>query len=302
MRITNIKIVVSLLLIFSCLAGCKTDNPDVLITESGLKCELHKFNDEVKCENGDVIKFHLIVQDHKDSILSSTTNGAGAQTMEIEPSIFNGDIMEGIRLMGVGDSVSFYVPVDSIFRGVVTLPKHVKPGTNWRYTVEITEHKTRAEIKEESKRLAIEHAARIRNDLSIKSEQISIDQEIILDHLTKENINAELQPEGYFRTIIKESNGKIAEPGDKVKVHYTGKLLDGTKFDSSYDRGRPYEITLGVGEVIYGWDLAIADLAVGTEATIFLPSNFGYGEQGAAGGRIPPNSVLVFDVEVVEVN
>ncbi|MBG66048.1 MAG: peptidylprolyl isomerase, partial [Flavobacteriales bacterium] len=94
----------------------------------------------------------------------------------------------------------------------------------------------------------------------------------------------------YF--MIKEGNGAQAEAGKTVSVHYTGKLADGSKFDSSHDRGQPIEFPLGQGRVIPGWDEGIALLKVGGKATFIIPPNLAYGERGA-GGVIPPNATLI---------
>ena len=102
----------------------------------------------------------------------------------------------------------------------------------------------------------------------------------------------------YF--IIKEGDGAQAEAGKTVSVHYTGKLIDGTKFDSSLDRGQPIDFPLGQGRVIPGWDEGIALLKVGGKATLIIPPHLAYGERGA-GGIIPPNATLIFDVELVDV-
>lgn len=98
---------------------------------------------------------------------------------------------------------------------------------------------------------------------------------------------------------VKEGNGKKPKPGSKVKVHYTGKLIDGKKFDSSYDRNQPIEITVGVGQVIPGWDEGIQLMDEGSKYVLFIPYNLGYGEQPV--GDIPPGSTLVFEVELLEV-
>ena len=94
--------------------------------------------------------------------------------------------------------------------------------------------------------------------------------------------------------------GAQAEAGKTVKVHYTGRLLDGTKFDSSLDRNDPIEFVLGKGMVIPGWDEGIALLKVGGKALLVIPSNLAYGSRGA-GGVIPPFAPLTFEVELVSV-
>ncbi len=96
----------------------------------------------------------------------------------------------------------------------------------------------------------------------------------------------------------KRGTGKQAESGKTVSVHYEGKLLDGKVFDSSFERGTPIEFQLGVGQVIKGWDEGIALMKVGGEAMLTIPPELGYGERGA-GGLIPPNATLIFDVELV---
>lgn len=103
---------------------------------------------------------------------------------------------------------------------------------------------------------------------------------------------------GLEYTITSKGNGKKPENGDKVKVHYTGKLLNDTVFDSSVQRGQPFEFKLGAGQVIKGWDEAFLLLQVGDKATIKLPPEIAYGAN--AQGKIPANSTLIFDVELLD--
>jgi len=100
---------------------------------------------------------------------------------------------------------------------------------------------------------------------------------------------------------IKEGTGAEAVNGKQVSVHYTGTLTDGKKFDSSVDRGQPFKFVLGAGQVIRGWDLGVAGMKVGGKRKLTIPPELGYGERGA-GGVIPPNATLLFEVELLEVN
>lgn len=99
---------------------------------------------------------------------------------------------------------------------------------------------------------------------------------------------------------IKVGTGTEAVAGKTITVHYTGTLTDGTKFDSSVDRGEPFSFNLGAGEVIEGWDKGVAGMKIGGKRKLTIPPDLAYGERGA-GASIPPNSTLVFEVELLEV-
>ncbi len=117
---------------------------------------------------------------------------------------------------------------------------------------------------------------------------------------TKEVVDFEKTNSGLYYQITHKGNGKKAEAGQKVAVHYTGMLLDKTVFDSSYRRKEPLQFTVGVGQVISGWDEGILLLHEGDKARLVIPSELAYGSRGA-GGVIPPNAPLIFDVELVSV-
>ncbi|MCS6969089.1 MAG: FKBP-type peptidyl-prolyl cis-trans isomerase [Cytophagales bacterium] len=143
----------------------------------------------------------------------------------------------------------------------------------------------------------------IANDKNLK---ISAVEMLFIQQALQEWAKAErrlgfvFQPSGLGIRILKEGQGEFPANGKNVRVHYTGYLEDGTKFDSSVDRNQPFSFTLGTGQVIKGWDEGIAKLKVGTKAILLIPPDLGYGPYGA-GGVIPPNATLFFEVEVLGV-
>jgi len=107
-------------------------------------------------------------------------------------------------------------------------------------------------------------------------------------------------PSGLQYEDTVEGTGPSPAAGQTVKVHYTGTLTDGTKFDSSRDRGQPFSFQIGVGQVIKGWDEGVLSMKVGGRRKLTIPADLGYGARGA-GGVIPPNATLIFDVELLGV-
>lgn len=104
------------------------------------------------------------------------------------------------------------------------------------------------------------------------------------------------------KEILKEGSGeRQVEKGNSVTVHYTGTFEDGTKFDSSVDRNEPFTFMVGIGQVIQGWDQGLVGMKVGEKAKLTIPPEMGYGAQGIP-GAIPPNSTLIFEIELISVS
>ena len=129
--------------------------------------------------------------------------------------------------------------------------------------------------------------------------QLEADIAIIDEYLEENNIDAKKSNSGLRYVIHDQGLGSTPQNGNIVKVHYVGTLLDGTQFDSSYDRGEPFQYTHGVGQVIRGWDEGLKYISETGKITLYVPSVLAYGASGA--GDIGPNENLIFDVELLSV-
>jgi peptidyl-prolyl cis-trans isomerase A (cyclophilin A) len=130
-----------------------------------------------------------------------------------------------------------------------------------------------------------------------KEERLAREQEAQEKHLAALSEGFESTPSGLRLKIVEKGDGNKASKGDRVSVHYKGALMDGTVFDSSFERNQPIEFLLGEGQVIPGWDEGIQLLRVGDKARMIIPPDLAYGSRGA-GGVIPPNAALIFDVSL----
>ena len=134
-----------------------------------------------------------------------------------------------------------------------------------------------------------------------KNKEIEKDKikKLELDKIISITKGMEKTKSGLFHLIENKGNNDFPSIGSTVSVHYTGKLVDGTIFDSSYQRNNPISFVLGKGQVIKGWDEGLLKMAKGGSGKFVIPSNLAYGENGA-GGIIPPNSTLIFDLELID--
>lgn len=249
---------------------------------------------------GDYLKLNLSYYMHrggkKDSLIFTSQNlpDKVVQVGVVKP-IYKGDLMEGMFFMAEGDSAQFIVPADSFLlksAGSRGLPEGIRKDDKFLFCVKMIELTPKAVIEEKRKQ---ENAKK-----DAEMSQKSFDEKVKRDeYLKANNITQPANPSGLIVLVSQEGAGAKPTAGQKVTVHYTGYLLDGTKFDSSVDRGQPFSFTIGRGQVIQGWDEGIALLSPGAKAKLIIPSSIGYGSRNM--GTIPPYSTLIFDVELLKV-
>ena len=281
-------------------------------TPSGLRYYLAYDAPGNPAGDGDVVFFrNWIFKTEKgkpDSLVHQADDGG----VLISPEFKKGSIEEGLRTLSNGDSVMYLMNVDSFFTyNHMEVPPFLKKNQDLRFVFKVLRVASKEEValemnerelsmNREKLKQAEQYKAELLADPSVKA-QLAKDEILLQEYLKKNNIIAERTPNGVYYQILKKGNGVLNVVGEKVNVYYTGKFLDGAVFDTNpVGSGRPpFSFVLGGMEVIMGWDEGLAFLRKGDKAVLYIPSVLAYGEDGA-GQVIPPNTCLIFEVEIVE--
>ena len=276
------------LLLFAVMTSCKekTPFPGYQPTGTGLYYKEIVKNEGELLKNGDVVKINLAYY-LNDSLLLTTDSFPEPAYDMVRESFFQGDLYEGFRMMHVGDSMSFMINADSVYNKqfhAPIIPDFVKPDVFLRWEVGVEKAMTEQEYQQMKM-----------DELAAKQQQ---SKDVFAAFLAENGIDAQPTESGLIYVRTKPGKGKNPQTNQMVKVHYTGKLLDGTVFDSSVERGEPIEFELGMGRVIPGWDEGIALMKKGEKGILYIPSELGYGPRDM--GVIPPFSNLIFEVELVD--
>jgi FKBP-type peptidyl-prolyl cis-trans isomerase FkpA len=276
-------------------------------TPGGVKYTVIKSGDGVEPQYGQFMVLNMTLKDSKDSVWFNSKDTGNPVVMPVpDASMFNNEGEYGVfKAMTKGDSVTFKMPANIVFlktRGR-PVPKNVDPLSLFQFNVGLIDvwsqeqaNQFKDRVMEERERL------RAKNDL-----------EAISNYLAEKNIeNAVNDSSGIIYVVKKEGKGEKAKPGQTAYIHYTGYLLDGTIFDTSLasvakannfnngGRNEPYAVVVNTGGVIRGWDEMIMLMNKGMQVTVYVPSALGYGSQ-SPGGPIPPNAIMIFDMELVDI-
>ena len=272
--------------------GCES-TPEFTALDSGLMFrKIEDAKDTTRAKAGQIMNVVMTHVLDGDSVLYESGDETGYY---VNPQTgLPPNLQEAFLQCGVGDSVQIKMSYAE-YASLTGMPMTENDSTSevvWNLKVR--------EIEEES--VVVER---------ITSEQLSAEKEVISEYLVNNNLEAEETEEGISIVTSREGNGDYPQQGDVVQVNYTLRLLDGTVIDTSYEdvaqendvfnpqrNYAPFEITVGGGGVIEGWQIGIPKIDKGGKATLFIPSIYGYGAR--SGGPIPANSILMFDVEVVD--
>ena len=239
----------------------------------------------------DHIEMHIHVH-VEDSIIfdSRQMNNSLPVPFQITEPKFQGDPVEGFMLMRAGDSAIFKIPVALMKKSGNQLLPYMKEGKEVTYNVCLVSVLTDKQQKKDQ-------AAKTKK-------QRKIDKKLLTEYFTKLHINAEHTKSGIYYVMTKPGEGETAAAKQHVTVNYTGKLLNGKVFDSNTDpmfkHKEPYTFELGTGKVIKGWDEGLQLFGKGGKGTLYIPSDLAYGSQDRS-PQIPANSILVFDVELLDI-
>ena len=295
--------VLAVALLASCNETSEKSNQEFQTSETGLKYKIFPADraegDSARTARpNEVMSIHLQYDNGADSVLYSSFKQNMPIPIPVMPSTFNGSLEDGLMMMSPGDSAVFLINADSLFAKTFRqpLPPFIQPGSMLTFNVKMLAIMSQEEAQAEQARMFEQQQ---RDMMAHAEEQSKEDEALIKNYIAEKGLDAKRTESGLYYVITEKGKGPSPKNNQVVTVHYTGTTLNGTKFDSSVDRGQPFEFPLGQGRVIQGWDEGIALLNKGAKATFIIPSPLAYGQQSPS-PDVPANSILRFDVELID--
>lgn len=269
------------------LSSCKKDGYSV--TETGLRYHIYDSKKQESAKLGDILKMHLIYKNSKDSILYDSKILGDSFLIELTKPSFKGGLEEGFAMMGEGDSASFLVSADSVFDKLFhqTLPSYIQIGDILRFDVRLNKIMSREEMN-----------AFLKQKANLNS-NIKTENDLIHDYLTSNKLEVSPIKDGVYYIPFVAGKGNQPKSGDEVTIKYLARSLNGIAYDASDKNGGPIKIILGKGGYLPSFIDAILAMKKGGVSRVVLSSQNAYGAAGF--GPVPPNSPLVFDLELMEI-
>lgn len=270
-------------------------------TEKGLKHEFYQNSTGKLPKIGDLISLHMLITDDKGTEIKNSFSEGKPILFPLKYPHFDGDIYEAVALMSEGDSAAFWINADSMYLKVFRkpFPENTTHGSDLKVTIKTLKIRSQQEYKEEQTSY---YNANLKESADVIAKRKKKEEAQIQEYINKSGFKFTKTEKGVYYTLTenKLENKALPKPSNAVVFNYVGQLINGKVFESSYeDIGHSITFTIGSGDVIEGWDDAFRNIPNGAKAKIIIPSHLGYGNIDK--GKIPANSILVFDVHVVAV-
>jgi FKBP-type peptidyl-prolyl cis-trans isomerase FkpA len=282
-------ICISSIYVFVSCGGSSKDS-DFNTDKSGLRYKLiQKGQSNEVIAPGDYVEMEIVYKNQNDSTLFNSKELRTPFRIQMNKISHKGGCFEdAILLSHPGDKLKFVLPADSFYYRTrqMHLPEGVEKGSELLFEMKIIRKMTIEEIEK---------------DRAQYLQQLKEQEDLLINnYLTDNEIKIKPNASGLYYILKKEGTGKKAKSGNILTVHYIGKLVDGTVFDSSYKRNEPFDFKLGAKQVIDSWEEACSMMKEGDKVTLIVPSKLAYGVEGY-GNLIPPYSPLIFDLELIAV-
>jgi len=279
----KIRSIISIAIFF--ILGLSCTNSDFKVSEIGLEYKFIQENiNNPQPQIGDIVTIKMIYTAANGDVIEES---AKFRTQLKKPSHTGGSIEDALAMMHKGDSAIFKISANDYYTKTreTYLPERFSANEKLFFYIKLINITSRDEFQKE-------------RSIARFSDEREEDR-LLNNYLKRTNVQIKPTLSGLYFIELKKGNGASPTPGKKVNVHYLGYFIDGQMFDSSYDRKKPFGFIYGVGQVIQGWDEAIGKMNVGGKYKLIIPSHLAYGE--AKQGPIPPNSTLIFEIELLDV-
>lgn len=280
------------------------------VTEGGFPYEHHVSKGGTLPQSGDYVSFHVQMRNGDSVIVSSRSQPNVPKILIPEPPTDAesakkvSPLIGALKLMSVGDSLTLFYPIDTLPQK----PKGFEDADFMTYDIVLLDILSAEEFQKEQEAMRKEQEEIRKKQeenkplIQAREPEVAAQVKDLAAKYTSGGLEGQLQttPSGLKYIIHEEGEGDNAKAGQQVSVQYYGALTNGEEFDNSFKRGMPFPFPLGAGRVIRGWDEGVALMKKGTKATLFIPSELGYGAAGSP-PRIPGGSELIFYIEVEDI-
>ena len=263
--------------------------------ENDLYFKFYQQNEGKTATIGDLVSLHMVVKTtNGETIKDSYTEKDGKPILfPVKTPTFSGDIYEAVAMMATGDSASFLIPSDSIYKKVFRkpLPQNVASGSLLNFTIKVQWIKAQNELEVKP------------HEVTVNKARLEKEEGQMNNYITSHGLEVRKTKSGVYIAEKKEGTGTAAVAKKMISINYIGRFLDDTVFESTYKEekyGRPVSVIVGNQQVIRGWEETFLEMKAGGHYVLLVPSHMAFGTRGR-GDIVPPNTPLVFEIKVLSV-